>query len=728
MPNLPPKTKALLAINRADISLRRKQIKEAANDLNLAEQLLLNEFEQQGQFFELFAGVKVRQAEIHSLNRDYSAAIDKFEEGHDYLLSYFSTPYRREFGKHHIAVGDMYQRQDSLRQALNTYQKALTSVLPAYQPTDPWTLPQAEDIYPENTIQEALEHMADVFQKLHARDPQQRYLTTALACHDLIHEVERALRRSYRYESAKLGSLEETRTRTGKAIALAQQLYKITQDEDYLYRAFVFAERSRSSLLREAYRASRATQLAGISAADQAQEEDLQYAISEAEEALFDAQSQSGSDSLVRAAKQQLFNAREALQQWVTQLENNNPRYYQLKYAETVPSVAEMRQLLGPNQRLIEYFTDKNQLYVFTLGQQELLTLHVLDQPDSLDQRILNWRRSIEEFQNAGVDRTALMNAYRQGAYGLYQDLVAPLLTSEYDYTDWLVVTSGLLDLVPFEALLSADPNVNTSLTGYPYLLQDYVISYSYSATLQWELHQLPMQGEGRLGIAPAFDGRAGWPRLSCSSGLLERVLTGSTDNVQLAKNATAAAFRTAAGQYQLLHLATHAQANAEQGDFSFVVFSDGQGGYDSLFAKDLYLESIPSELVMLSACETALGTLYNSEGVISLARGFHFAGARSVLTTLWRINENANCNLLEDFYAELDNGATKSAALAQAKRQYLTQADERAAHPVYWAGFQLLGNPRAVVMRNAFWLWGVGVSGLLLGLFFWFKRQNGVA
>ena len=167
-----------------------------------------------------------------------------------------------------------------------------------------------------------------------------------------------------------------------------------------------------------------------------------------------------------------------------------------------------------------------------------------------------------------------------------------------------------------------------------------------------------------------------------------------------------------------------HAQANPDEGDFSFIVFSDGRGCYDSLFAKDLYLLNIEAELVILSACETALGTLYNSEGVISLARAFHYAGARSVLTTLWRINENANCDLMAHFYAALGEGDSKTTALHQAKLAYLRGADPRAAHPVYWAGFQLMGNPRPLRTPRPWYAWA-GVGALLLALGVWRWRKN---
>jgi CHAT domain-containing protein len=315
------------------------------------------------------------------------------------------------------------------------------------------------------------------------------------------------------------------------------------------------------------------------------------------------------------------------------------------------------------------------------------------------------WRRNIQDYQYTGVDKTKLMLAYREEAYRLYQELLVPILGTHKDYEELLIVPSGILDLLPFEALLTQPISGQMSFQEYPYLLHDYTISYTYSASLQWSLSQLPRQGTGRIGFAPEFHGDGGWAPVSCSGDMLQKELVGKADLLRLSRNATIAEFNKLAGRYRLLHLATHAQANPEQGDFSFIVFSDGQGGYDSLFAKDLYPLNIEAELVILGACETALGTIYNSEGVISLARGFHFAGARSVLTTLWSINEGANCTLMSEFYEYLDKGESKKDALRAAKMALLEE-DPLLAHPVYWAGFQLLGNPRPLNEEGPLWWW----------------------
>jgi len=662
-------------------------------------------------------------ARVTSVQGSEEATLTYLDSAYQRLACEYGDENRREFGKFYCRAGEAYLRLGYLAQAQAAFQQALQAVLYGYTPQDLAALPEAAAFYAENTILEALSGMAELYQTAYQQQPVQAFLNLALQCHELIYTSEQALRRDYRYDSSKLFNLEESRERSEKAIGLAYQLHQLTGQASYLYQAFVFAERNRSSLLREAFAADQAAVLAGVSQAELQREKVLQVSVSEAEEMCFHLREEGAAADRIQQAEQEVLKTRDALGRWIATLETKHPRYYQLKYADRVPSLAELQTLLGKKQRLLEYFVGQQALYVFALDKQGL-QLHALPLPDNLTQRVIHWRQSIEDYQQAASDHTALLRYYQDEGYQLYLDLVAPVVKLTDKPRELLIIPSGILDLLPFDALLTQAVAPGTNLPQYPYLLQQVGVSYSYSASLQWSLAHLPREGAGVLGFAPTFNGQHGWPALSCSAALLGQFTMDAADRICLGQEATITAFQTLAQQYQVLHLATHAQANPDEGDFSFIVFSDGRGGYDSLFAKDLYLLHIAAELVILSACETALGTLYNSEGVISLARAFHYAGARSVLTTLWRINENANCDLMAHFYAALYEGESKTTALHQAKLAYLNDADPRAAHPVYWAGFQLLGNPRPLRTSRPWYAW-LGVVVLLLGLGGWRWRKN---
>ncbi|MBK6930668.1 MAG: CHAT domain-containing protein [Saprospirales bacterium] len=161
---------------------------------------------------------------------------------------------------------------------------------------------------------------------------------------------------------------------------------------------------------------------------------------------------------------------------------------------------------------------------------------------------------------------------------------------------------------------------------------------------------------------------------------------------------ATLDAFRQLAPRYRILHLSTHGQADDRNGDYAFLAFrvADEHDAYSKLYARDLYNLEINADLVVLSACETGTGKLQRGEGIVSLARAFAYSGAKSLITTLWKVNDTSTKDLMIRFYQYLKAGRPKDAALQLAKKDYLAsrQAGGGAAlHPFFWAGFIAIGD-----------------------------------
>lgn len=159
-------------------------------------------------------------------------------------------------------------------------------------------------------------------------------------------------------------------------------------------------------------------------------------------------------------------------------------------------------------------------------------------------------------------------------------------------------------------------------------------------------------------------------------------------------EEATSLRLLEAGPQAPLLHIAAHGLFRLDAPNFSFIQLADRQLSGIEVFNLDLAACS----LVTLSACETGRVALGGVDEVMGLGRGFLYAGAASLLPTLWKVDDASSAELMTLFYERLLAGRAKVIALAEAQRSFLarTRASSRSgyAHPYFWAAFQLIGDP----------------------------------
>jgi CHAT domain-containing protein len=149
---------------------------------------------------------------------------------------------------------------------------------------------------------------------------------------------------------------------------------------------------------------------------------------------------------------------------------------------------------------------------------------------------------------------------------------------------------------------------------------------------------------------------------------------------------------------YRIVHFATHGLINNQNPNLSGIVLSlvDGQGRPQNGFLRlyDIYNLKLDADLVVLSACQTALGKEIKGEGLIGLTRGFMYAGAPRVVASLWRIDDRATADIMKRFYASMLKDGLRPAAALRAAQISMSQ-DKRWHSPHYWAAFTLQGDWR---------------------------------
>ncbi len=162
-----------------------------------------------------------------------------------------------------------------------------------------------------------------------------------------------------------------------------------------------------------------------------------------------------------------------------------------------------------------------------------------------------------------------------------------------------------------------------------------------------------------------------------------------------LGGEATEAAFKAQPlTDFEIIHIAAHGIASAKFPDRAALVLgNDPKSGEDGLLqVREIRDLSLAAHLVTLSACDTGVGPLQGEEGIANLVGAFLFAGAKSVVASLWAASDVYTRNLMQHFYRYIANGEDKGSALRHAQMDLIREFADQAV-PFYWAGFIMVGD-----------------------------------
>ena len=157
---------------------------------------------------------------------------------------------------------------------------------------------------------------------------------------------------------------------------------------------------------------------------------------------------------------------------------------------------------------------------------------------------------------------------------------------------------------------------------------------------------------------------------------------------VFLRKEATETALKKFGNGFNYIHFATHGEFDEDKPLNSAILLAMDAENDGKLTVDKLYSMKLDADLITLSACETGLGKIANGDDVVGLTRGFLYAGASSIVASLWKVDDLATSALMKGFY-----DALKKTNKREALRQAQLQNKKQYPHPYYWASFQLTGN-----------------------------------
>ncbi len=273
---------------------------------------------------------------------------------------------------------------------------------------------------------------------------------------------------------------------------------------------------------------------------------------------------------------------------------------------------------------------------------------------------------------------------YTKVAHQIFNCLIPKEISETIKSKKVKIIPDNYLNYIPFEALVTSPLIKNRP----KYLIEDCDISYAYSNTF---LNHTIRSNENNTpssfaGFAPINFDKYNLVPLKYSNTEITNINNHFCGDLFTNQDASKKQFLDQLKHRNIIHLATH--ANAIDSIAPWIAFSD-----DKLNLDELYFAKTQADLIVLSGCNTLVGKQETGEGVMSLARGFFYAGANSVVSSLWNLDDRSSSRIMNAFYKNLKNRESKSQALRHAKLSYLKNSSLSESSPHFWAPFVLLGN-----------------------------------
>jgi len=401
----------------------------------------------------------------------------------------------------------------------------------------------------------------------------------------------------------------------------------------------------------------------------------------------------------------ELQGTEEKLEQLRLAVRRQNPRYAELQYPVPLTLPAVQQSVLRDGSVLLEYALGTEASYLWAITKARRWLFRLAPAPEI--------RKKVGTYLRLIGDSAEPANFNRAAGEDLFDLLLKPANDFLKAFPNLIIVPDDTLHYLPFEALI-----VTPEKEPRRYLIETHTVSYAPSASVLaflqkpsqphksieqkdllalgdpvfgknenadlnrslyrqrgFDMVRLPNSGVEIQKIAAMFPApkRTTYLRAEAKE---ERV---KTENLE---------------QYRMLHFATHAWVDENLPGRSCIVLAvDDDPAEDGfLLMNEIFNLKLQADLVVLSACQTGRGKLLRGEGLIGLSRAFFYAGARSLLASLWKVDDQSTVELMVKFYEYLQQGKSKSEALCLAKRALIKGKIAAARHPHYWAPFVLLG------------------------------------
>ena len=358
---------------------------------------------------------------------------------------------------------------------------------------------------------------------------------------------------------------------------------------------------------------------------------------------------------------------------------------------QTIP-LERIREGLAANEIVLEYVLAEPHSYCLAISRDSARMVSLAGR-ESIEPTVLAYLKTLKT--------KAASKAQGRQLYGILLKDISEVPKKER----LIIVPDGRLHLLPFDALVD---------DAGRYFVSSHTITYATSATSLHLVNSAPQQAgqHAFLGIGGIpYEQNPELTKVATIRGYItsplhdlanskdevlgaQAAIRGEGDTVLVGLSATKSGFeRAGLDQHAIIHLAVHGVANEKHPErAALILLSAPSSGDDGILeASEIVHLQTSADLVVLSACDTAVGRLQGEEGIANLSLAFQLAGAKTVISTLWSVDDTTTLDLMQRFYSHLAERSTIAHSLTAAKRDMIRIYGKEAV-PYYWAGFKLEG------------------------------------
>ncbi len=620
--------------NFGRVALVRKEFSKARKELKKAARLYFLEKNPSG-----LAEVKLTEANLELVRRNFPIALIKIREA-EKLLSKSENLRQKIFARwlHGEILQNLNRFKNAEKLFLETYDEAI----------------QQEQ---SNLAQSCLNSLGNLALRKNERQTAENYFTRAV-------KMIETLRAPLAAEEFRMAFLADK-------LAPFENLAKIYLAEHDLEKAFLFTEKARARTLSENLNGN-------LSQSNAEKPSKLSKQLGDLREALnwfYSRLNRAGTgefETLQKEVKKREKQIAEVLRQIESTRTNSAKATANRRHLSEPDDIKLLQKNLGKQKALIEFVSFDRSLSAFVVTNEKIDFVVDLAKESEILTLLEGLQFQFGALRYGAKNLGNFINELKKRAdfylEKLYTKLFKPLEVF-VGKRDLVVVPVGATHYVPFHALRS----------GEKYLIETREVVNSPSAAVWLFLTRKPTRTVQTALLIGFADERI--PLVNQEISALQKIFPEAT--AFTSEKANFLNYKQNAPDFDILHLACHGQFRPENPLFSSLHLADG-----FITVRDICAQKLNAELVTLSACETGLNKIFAGDEILGLARGFLSAGAKSLVLSLWTVNDEATVRLMKDFYTNLQRGEKVSASLRLAQINFI----KNNSHPYFWSPFMVIG------------------------------------